>query len=70
MELDPERAIELVYNDAPREEALEYVKHHGEESLEVPYQAVHITKQFYDIPKVYIRCLKDAMLPLELYNTR
>lgn len=68
MELDPERTISLVYNDIPREEALKYVKLNGEESMAVPYQAVHITKQFYDIPKVYIRCLKDAMLKLEIQD--
>lgn len=62
MKLDPKRAIKLVYNDISREEALKYISHHEEEALVVPYQAVHITEQFYDIPKIYIRCLKDAIL--------
>lgn len=68
MALDPELSVALLYNELPREEALEYIKLQGEESLAAPHQAVRITDAFYTIPKIYVRCTKDAIMLPELQD--
>ncbi len=60
-------AIALLYNDIP-EEGKEYIKDLGKETLNAQYMAVELGEAFAKIPKVYVRCSLDTIIPPELQD--
>lgn len=61
-------ALALLYNDIPAEEGKEYIKELGKETLNAQYMAVELGEAFARIPKAYVRCSLDTIIPPELQD--
>lgn len=66
MRLAPELAIPLLYNDCPKEVGVALCNLHDSESLTAPYTAACLNKAFASIPKYYIKCAQDVILPADI----
>lgn len=63
-----EPCADFVYNDIPRDVALKLAKRIGSESNAAQKQAAVLGDKFYDIPKVYVRCLLDRVVDIKLQD--
>lgn len=63
--MDPAAAAGMVMNCLPEAEAMAYTRRFTRQPLAAQYQAVRLCDAFDSIPKVYIRCLRDQITPLE-----
>lgn len=66
--LSDEMIIHACLNDVTDEDVKNILPRFGEQPLAPQCQPVKITDVFYSIPKVYIRCLQDNILSLELQD--
>lgn len=65
-EMFAETAMALLYNDMPEDVAMGYIKQLGKETLNCQYGTVELSEAFLEIPKAYVRCSKDTIIPPEL----
>ncbi len=62
----PDFICPALYNDLPAETHIGYAAHHSKEALAAQYQPVTLSERFLSVPKYYVSCLQDQVVPLSL----
>jgi len=64
----PDSCADFVYNDIPRDVALMIAERLGPESNAAQNQAIVLNDKFNDIPKAYVRCVRDRVIDIKLQD--
>lgn len=67
-QVTPDSCADFIYNDIPRDAALVIAERLGPESNAAQNQVVILNDKFNDIPKAYVRCVRDQVIDVSLQD--